>query len=93
MSKRMFPGWLAVVIALTLPVTAFAYVGPGAGLSLLSALWGLLVALGSALLFIVVWPIRRLFRGRGKTATAEQSNAESDQDSGQPQESDHRANP
>ncbi|HLT91607.1 MAG TPA: hypothetical protein VKZ85_11730 [Woeseiaceae bacterium] len=44
------------------PATAAAYVGPGAGLSLLGALWALLVALGTALLFIIAWPVRRILR-------------------------------
>ena len=47
-----------------LPTAAFAYVGPGAGLSLLGALWALLVAVGLALAFIVAWPVRRMLRRR-----------------------------
>lgn len=51
-----------VLLSLTLPTAAFAYVGPGAGLSLLGALWGLVAAVGTAIAFIVAWPIRRLLR-------------------------------
>ena len=51
-----------VVLPLTLPTAAFAYVGPGAGLSLLGALWGLVAAVGTAIAFIVAWPIRKLLR-------------------------------
>lgn len=50
------------LLSLTLPSAAFAYVGPGAGLTLLSALWGLLAAVGMALAFIIAWPIRKLLR-------------------------------
>jgi hypothetical protein len=39
---------------------AAAYVGPGAGLSLLGALWGLLLAVAAALGFIILWPLRRM---------------------------------
>jgi hypothetical protein len=39
---------------------ALAYVGPGAGLSLLGALWGLLLAIGAALAFVILWPLRRM---------------------------------
>src|SRR5690606_4232719 len=47
---------------LCLPLAAQAYIGPGAGLSLLGALWALVVALGAALVFVCAWPIRRLLR-------------------------------
>lgn len=47
-----------------LSAPAMAYVGPGAGLTLLSALWGLLVAVVAAMAFLVVWPIRRWRRRR-----------------------------
>ena len=40
--------------------TAAAYVGPGAGLSLLGALWGLLLSVGAALWFVILWPLRRM---------------------------------
>lgn len=53
-----------ILVALTLGVSeaALAYVGPGAGLSLLGALWGLLLAIGAALGFVIFWPIRRARR-------------------------------
>jgi hypothetical protein len=60
--------WLAVVIAtMGAAGPAAAYVGPGAGLSLVGAFWGLLVAIFAAVAFIVVWPVRRLLR-RGRSA-------------------------
>ncbi len=44
-----------------------AYVGPGAGLSALGALWALIASIGIALGAILVWPIRFLIRKiRGK---------------------------
>jgi hypothetical protein len=55
---------LAAVVAAALSESALAYVGPGAGLSLLGALWGLLAAVVAALAFVVVWPIRRMRRQR-----------------------------
>jgi membrane protein implicated in regulation of membrane protease activity len=47
---------------LFLPVAANAYVGPGAGLSLLGALWALIVAVAAAVAFLFAWPIRRMRR-------------------------------
>jgi type VI protein secretion system component VasK len=57
---------------------AMAYVGPGAGLTLLSALWGLLVAVLAAFGFLVFWPIRR-WRRRRQAALEAGSNFEADE--------------
>lgn len=46
---------------------AAAYIGPGAGLSLLGALWGVLAAVAAALLFLLIWPLRRMMRRRHLT--------------------------
>jgi hypothetical protein len=58
----------ALVIAATLPTAAFAYVGPGAGLSLLGALWALIAAIGTAVAFVVAWPVRQMMRRRNGAA-------------------------
>lgn len=58
----------AVAAAILLPTAAGAYVGPGAGLSLLGALWALVVALGLAVAFVVAWPVRRMLRRRQQRA-------------------------
>ncbi|ESR22705.1 hypothetical protein [Lutibaculum baratangense] len=55
--------FIATTLAL-LPTAASAYVGPGAGLSLLGALWALVAAVGLAIAFVVAWPIRKLMRRR-----------------------------
>ncbi len=62
----------AVALWTILPLAAHAYVGPGAGLGLLAALWGLVAAVGVAVLYVVMWPIRRMRRRR----KAEQAAAE-----------------
>lgn len=68
------------ITGLTLPVVAQAYVGPGAGLSLLAALWGLVVAIGVAVIFFVMWPIRRMRRRKAAAqAAASQASSEASQ--------------
>jgi uncharacterized iron-regulated membrane protein len=69
----------ALTIGVTLP--AAAYIGPGAGLSLLGAFWGLLVAVLAALGFVIMWPIRRLSRrNRSKPPARAQTEAPSGAD-------------
>jgi hypothetical protein len=60
---------LGCALALGLMNTAAAYVGPGAGLSLLGALWGLLAAVLAAVTFIVAWPFRKMLVARRARAT------------------------
>jgi hypothetical protein len=43
-------------------VCMLAYIGPGAGLGLLGALVGLGLAVMSALVFVVLYPVRALLR-------------------------------
>ncbi|AUG51761.1 hypothetical protein [Thalassospira marina] len=77
------------VIALTPLLTAMpaqAYVGPGAGLSLLSALWAVIAAVGVAIGFVLMWPIRKMMRNKRRknaagSQTAHASTAKSDQHS------------
>ena len=55
---------LGIFLLLLFNGPAFAYVGPGAGLSLLGTLWGVLIAVLAAVSFLVLWPLRRLMRQR-----------------------------
>jgi membrane protein implicated in regulation of membrane protease activity len=43
-------------------MAAEAYVGPGAGITLLSALWAVLLAVVLALGGLLIWPVRALRR-------------------------------
>jgi membrane protein implicated in regulation of membrane protease activity len=61
----------ALVAGVALP--AAAYIGPGAGLSLLGAFWGLLLAVVAALGFVILWPLRRMFRRQRSRPSAEMS--------------------
>ena len=42
--------------------TAAAYVGPGAGITVLGALWGLIIGVVMAVGVILFWPIRMMLR-------------------------------
>ncbi len=53
---------LTLFLTLSVSQNAFAYIGPGAGLSMLGAFWGLVIAVLAALSFLLLWPIRRMFR-------------------------------
>lgn len=56
-------GIVAICLALfALPNIALAYIGPGAGITFIGALIGLVLAFLSALGFILFWPVRRVWR-------------------------------
>jgi hypothetical protein len=58
------------VIALA-PADALAYVGPGAGLGMLGALFAVLIAVLATVVGLVLWPLRMLLRRRkAKAETA-----------------------
>jgi hypothetical protein len=66
-------GTIAIALA-ALP--ASAYVGPGAGLTLLGALWGLILAVVMSVGFVILWPFRRLLRRRRREAAQHNGEAE-----------------
>jgi uncharacterized membrane protein YccC len=39
-----------------------AYIGPGADLALISSAIGLILTMGSSMIFLVLWPFRSLWR-------------------------------
>jgi type VI protein secretion system component VasK len=59
--KPMVPIILGLILLAT---PAFAYIGPGAGITVLGALWGVIVALVLAVAAVLLWPMRALFRRR-----------------------------
>jgi hypothetical protein len=83
MKRSAFALCLAVSVAA--PSAAMAYVGPGAGLSLLGALWALVAAVAVALFFVVAWPVRKLLKRR-------RPDAADNSPSGQPTRAEVRAN-
>lgn len=71
--KPLLPlaGGLALLAASAAVTPALAYIGPGAGITMLGALWGVVVALALALGAVLFWPIRALLRRRGRAAAAD----------------------
>lgn len=53
--------WMALVIGLT-PLSALAYVGPGAGLSAIGSFLALIAAVFLALVGFIWYPVKRLLR-------------------------------
>jgi membrane protein implicated in regulation of membrane protease activity len=68
MNKFVTP--IVALAAVGFSEAAMAYVGPGAGLSLLGALWGLVLAMAAALAFVILWPLRRYRRRRAEARDA-----------------------
>jgi predicted lipid-binding transport protein (Tim44 family) len=66
------------------PDTVYAYVGPGAGLSLLGALWALILAIGTAIVFVIAWPLRKM-RRRKREAQADKARQHSAQEADAPE--------
>lgn len=63
--------FLIALLLLLASTQAQAYIGPGAGLSVLGSLWTVLVGIVLALLAVLSWPIRVIWRRlRGKKAPA-----------------------
>jgi membrane protein implicated in regulation of membrane protease activity len=75
---------IASITVLTMPATAVAYVGPGAGLSLIGAFWALLLAVLTAVFFLVAWPVRRMLRhARGRGTRPDRHAPRSEQGAGE----------
>ena len=76
---------IIVLLALaTMPAAAFAYVGPGAGISLLGALWGLIVGVVMAISVILFWPVRIMLRKRKARREAAASEAQETEQNARP---------
>ena len=58
MTLRIF---IAITLLLAAP-TAFAYIGPGAGISFLGALFGAIAAAFIAIFAVLFWPIKIMWR-------------------------------
>jgi uncharacterized membrane protein YidH (DUF202 family) len=62
---------LGLLLTILLPVDAWAYIGPGAGLSAIGTLLALLAVMALAVAGFVWYPVKRLMRRRKAVTVAE----------------------
>ena len=77
--RRLFAPLIVVVsLGALWSAPAFGYIGPGAGITVLGALWGVLVAIVLTIGAVLFWPVRILFRRRRKESakSADEQTAE-----------------
>lgn len=67
---------LLIAATLLLCTPAMAYIGPGAGISVLGSLLGILATIVVAIAAIVMWPLRKVMKKRRKAAQASEATAE-----------------
>lgn len=67
------PVILALIAALVLqPTVAQAYIGPGLGVGVISAVLGFLASLGMAFVALLWYPVKRLFRKRKQSVARQE---------------------
>jgi len=71
---------LAILILLTVSPAALAYIGPGAGISVLGSLLGILGTIVVAIGAIIFWPVRKFLKRKkqAKGATIDESVSDSE---------------
>ena len=67
---------LGIFLILVASPPALAYIGPGAGISVLGSLLGILGTIIVAIGAILFWPIRKMMKRRKSTAAAESESSE-----------------
>jgi len=67
---------LGIFLLLLISIPALAYIGPGAGISVLGSVLGILVTIIVAIGAILLWPIRRMMKRRKATAHSESEPSE-----------------
>jgi hypothetical protein len=70
--RRLAPVTLIPFLMIAMPSTVFAYVGPGAGLSIIGSLLAFVSAIVVGILGFLWFPIRRMMRKRKQARAAEQ---------------------
>lgn len=65
-----------IIIAMLIAPPVSAYIGPGAGISVLGSLLGIIVTIVVAIGAIVMWPLRKLLKKKRAAAESEPGNPE-----------------
>lgn len=68
----------SVIIALLVSTPALAYIGPGAGISVLGSLLGIIVTIIVAIGAILMWPLRKLLKKKRAAANSEMAEGGTD---------------
>lgn len=74
-THKSFLAGIIMTSGLIVPALASAYVGPGAGITMLGALWALVVTVAVAVGAVLFYPIRMLIKKRKAKKTADQVQA------------------
>jgi hypothetical protein len=69
---------LGLFIALAAPLPAFAYIGPGAGISAIGSALALVAAVLLAIVGFIWYPVKRMLRKRRAAKTADGDTAVTD---------------
>ncbi len=51
-----------IIVIVLVSKNAYAYVGPGAGITMLGALWAVVISILIAVIAVLFWPVRFLIR-------------------------------
>ena len=87
MCRRLLLLLFLLLLGALVSVPALAYVGPGAGISVLGSLLGILATIVLAIAAIVMWPLRKMMKKK-KAAAAKNSGEATTADADSEQASD-----
>jgi len=77
--RRRLIGLAILFATVFAPVAAEAYVGPGLGLSVIGTIFAFVGAVFLAIVGFIWYPIKRLFRRRGKNDASPSTQADTDE--------------
>lgn len=78
MTRSLPLAMLAAFVLATSSLPAEAYIGPGAGISLLGAFWALILAIGGAIGVVIWYPLRNMLRRRALARRPAEARADVD---------------